>query len=144
MIYGFTGTRQGMNDNQKRRLMQFIEPNKPYLVVHGDCIGADTDFHNYCFAIGIPIEIRPCDHPTRAWNEGARLIHPVKKPLSRNEDIVKQSHLMLGTPGLNYETTRGGTWHAIRFAKKKQKPLIIFWPDGRVEKFHMPENNLYT
>lgn len=49
MIVGFTGTREGMSPEQKRVTREIISQlitTSVHTAVHGDCIGADTDFHH--------------------------------------------------------------------------------------------------
>ncbi len=51
MKVGFTGTRKGMTEFQKtevRRLLTEYMHGRDMEAHHGDCIGADTDFHNIC------------------------------------------------------------------------------------------------
>jgi hypothetical protein len=33
----------------------------------------------------------------------------------------------------NEPQARGGTWYTHDYAKKKNKPVKIFYPDGRIE-----------
>jgi hypothetical protein len=37
---------------------------------------------------------------------------------------------MIATPKGFTEEARGGTWFTIRYARSKNKPLIIVYPDG--------------
>ena len=55
-IVGFTGTRQGMTDDQKcalRKLLSEIARNGsfPLLFHHGDCVGSDEEAHE--IAVGL-------------------------------------------------------------------------------------------
>lgn len=128
-VIGFTGTRNGMTAKQKKVVAEIIKMKSPIFVVHGDCEGADTDFHNICLPL-FPIRIRPCNHKSRAWNDGASDIMNVKSPLERNKDIVRDSNLLVATPPTSEEIKRSGTWHTIRHARKMNVPRIIVWPDG--------------
>lgn len=129
MIIGFTGTRSGMTPKQKEVVVEIIKMKSPIFVVHGDCEGADTDFHNICLPL-FPIRIRPCNHESRAWNEGASDMMEVKGPLERNKDIVRDATLLIATPPTHEEIKRSGTWHTIRHARKTNVPRVIVWPDG--------------
>jgi len=135
---GFTGTRDGMTLYQREVVEKILRRLEPDWVVHGDCIGADGNFHDICvslryLAVDKPkIRLRPCDHSARAWCEGSNEIMPVKKPLDRNEDIVADADLQIGTPSTHKEVMRSGTWATIRRARKSGTPLVIVWPDGTV------------
>jgi len=140
-VVGFTGTSSGMTEAQERTVERILRRVLPEWVVHGDCVGADTDFHRLCERLRAEIDgrfkirIRPCDHPKRAWNEGFDEIKPVKKPLVRNLDIVADSSdegLVIGTPPTDQEIRRSGTWHTLRRARKVTVPMVVVWPDGSV------------
>lgn len=128
-VLGFTGTRSGMTAQQKSAVTEIVKMKSPIFVVHGDCEGADTDFHNICLPL-FPIRIRPCNHKSRAWNEGASDMREVKGPLERNKDIVRDATLLIATPPTHEEIKRSGTWHTIRYARKTNVPRVIVWPDG--------------
>lgn len=140
---GFTGTRSGMTAAQRETVDQFLlhlldkRPPGKILAVHGDCEGADTNFHEACFAFRelytrerLIIRIRPCSHSSRAWNKGADEVMPVKPPLDRNVDIAQDCSVLIATPPTFEEIRRSGTWHTIRQARKLGKPMCIVWPDG--------------
>ena len=130
MIVGFTGTRTGMNDKQKHLVKIFLKMHRPSRVVHGDCIGADSDFHNICLELKIPIDIRPSNLSTRAWRHATGVLYLPKNPLERNRDIVDQSDEMFACPKEINEVLRSGTWSAIRYARRINKRLYIFYQDG--------------
>lgn len=58
---------------------------------------------------------------------------PVKKPLDRNRDIVEAAEVLIACPD-GPERQRSGTWATIRHALRVGKPVVIVWPDGRVER----------
>jgi hypothetical protein len=118
-----------MTAKQKKVVAEIIKMKSPIFVVHGDCEGADTDFHNICLPL-FPIRIRPCNHKSRAWNDGASDVMNVKSPLERNKDIVRDSNLLVAAPPTSEEIKRSGTWHTIRHARKMNVPKVIVWPDG--------------
>jgi len=135
----FTGTREGMTDEQKATVEKILRKIRPAWIVHGDCVGADTDFHNIAEALRrefnydhFRIRVRPCDHESRAWNQNYDEICEVRPPLSRNKDIVHDGSILIATPLQQGEIRRSGTWHTIRFAKGLTQPVAIVWPNGRI------------
>lgn len=155
MRIGLTGTKTGMTAAQKKSvkkiLLSFAEmvtsSGKGLVHMqlhHGDCVGADADFHQIGLDIGVPrIVIHPpVNDKYRAWCdkiESGETIVVLEKEyeyLTRNKHIVDAGlTLMIGTPKGFGEELRSGTWHAIRYTKKQKVPLAIVWPDGKI-KFH--------
>jgi hypothetical protein len=131
---GFTGTQRGCSQVQMRSLYRVVKQLNPRSVRHGDCIGADTQFHavvrsnTTAKVIGHP----PTDPIKRAWCECDSL-EPEYPYLVRNHNIVNASDVMIATPGESYEVVRSGTWATIRYARKMKKPLWIIFPDGSVK-----------
>lgn len=140
MILGFTGTRDGLTTKQAASLIAWLADNGPYKAAHhGDCVGGDSHFHsavrNLCWHT--PIHIRPCDLDKYRAGRDADVLYRVKDPLSRNHDIVSSASVLLACPKGPEERKGSGTWSTIRYAKKIGVPVIIFWPDGRVEGSHV-------
>lgn len=127
---GFTGTRSGMTGQQKDKVRYFLDIFFSAMFArHGDCVGADTQFHQLARSRGLGVTIHPPSDPKlRAYNDGCVL--PPKPYLERNKDIVEWSDVVLATPGERDEVLRSGTWSTIRYAKKLGKPVIIVYPDG--------------
>lgn len=59
MILGMTGNRGGMTNEAKSALIAYLESNTISEVHHGDCVGADKDFHDICEKRSIKIVIHP-------------------------------------------------------------------------------------
>ena len=138
---GFTGTRNGMTEHQRRNVFMSVAhilAHKDLVcAVHGDCEGADTDFHDINIVLKASvaegrhtIKIRPCNHSSRAFNKGADITSPVKGPLDRNLDIISDCDVLIACPPTMEEIRRSGTWHTIRHARLAEKPIVIVWPDG--------------
>jgi hypothetical protein len=129
---GFTGTRQGMTAWQRevvrRVLLTATEAH------HGDCLGADAEFHELAWAGGIDLVIHPPeDDKAQARCVGALMVHPPKPYLERNKDIVDGTDLLVATPKEAKEprVKRGsGTWACIGYARRVGKRILIVWPDG--------------
>ena len=130
MIAGFTGTQIGMTDKQKETFKKLIE--KCDELHHGDCVGADSDAHNIAKELGKRVHIHPpINSSKRAFNDGDILNNP-KEYLDRNHDIVDSSDFLIATPkGMN-EELRSGTWATIRYARKRNKKVVIIYPNGRM------------
>jgi hypothetical protein len=131
MIIGFTGTQLGMTFYQRRKIREQLQLMKPTEAHHGDCIGADQDFHILCRELNIPVVIHPPNiDAKRAFCEGEE-VREVKQPkpyLDRNHDIVDASDIILATPAEAHEITRSGTWATIRYARRVGKSPLIFSP----------------
>lgn len=128
MIVGFTGTRNGLNNDQKVQIIEFLKHTNVTEVHHGDCVGADADFHDICqqFDSSIKIVIHPpIDSKLRAYKHGS-ITHRERPYLDRNQDIVNACDILIACPKDTVEEQRSGTWFTIRYAKKIDKPLYIY------------------
>lgn len=129
MVIGFTGTSKGMNPYQKQKVLELLKELKPHLVRHGDCVGADAEFHKIACSLNIPTCIHPPDNDSkRAFNQSDSIL-PVKPYLDRNKDIVDMSDKLIATPETSKEKIRSGTWFTIRYAKRSCKEVILCNPD---------------
>lgn len=139
MRVGFTGTRQGTTCEQHKALADWFKANAAEVEEfhHGCCLGADAEAAEVATSFGRPVVH---GHPSNSgsWTNRAALYdadvkYPKKPPLDRNKDIVDACDLLLACPKDDDEgRVLGGTGHTIRYARKQRKPVIIFWPDGRV------------
>lgn len=150
MKIGFTGTKEGMTELQKKTVCEIIlsfanittSSGKGLIHIelhHGDCVGADEDFHRIGLKLGVPrIVIHP---PTNSKyrahcdkiDSGDTIVVVEKEYsyLTRNKHIVDAGlTVMIGTPKAEYEELRSGTWHAIRYTRKQHEPLVIVYPNG--------------
>lgn len=136
---GFTGNRLGLSEHQKQEITKILNKYDDIIVYHGDCIGADSDFHNICTAYRtknietkLKIIICPPDIDTMRGNNKidnlyGDMIMPTKPYLKRNADIVNMSDILIGCPtDPNKEVLRSGTWSTIRKAKKMNKIIHVF------------------
>lgn len=132
MRIGFTGTREGMTTEQKETVKQLLIEHQPDWIHHGDCVGADADFHQIGRELGIRIKGHPPIKPDyRAYCEFDEVNSP-KSYYARNRDIVTESGLLIATPKENSQQTKGGTWYTVGYAQTVKKPRIIVWPGGEV------------
>lgn len=131
-----TGNRVGLTNEARATFMRFITTIIVDEAHHGDCIGADKEFHDICLARKIPVVVHPpTDNKARANCSGALLVLPTKKYIERNKDIVNNTDILVAFPPTQDEILRSGTWTTIRYAKKVGKPLYIIYPNGDMEVF---------
>ena len=85
-------------------------------------------------AMGCEVVIHPpITEAKRAWKLAAR-IHEPKRYLARNKDIVRDSELLVATPGEETEHLRSGTWSTVRFARKLGRVVWVILPDGQIRR----------
>ena len=133
MKVGFTGTQSGMNGRQALKLVRFLKalsaPSPIDEFHHGDCIGADEQFHRTVCDYERTYIHPPEDSKKRAWCSSSHVFKP-KPYLERNHDIVDATDVLIATPRTNHEELRSGTWATIRYAIKKEKKVIVIYPQG--------------
>lgn len=104
---------------------------------HGDCVGGDEEGHRIAERLSWQIGIHPpINEKHRAFCKSDHVVILMYEPLdylARNHAIVKASSLMIACPGSLMEVLRSGTWATIRHAKAVGKPLLIIYPNGRLE-----------
>lgn len=138
MILGFTGTRAGMTDKQRESVAEFLRVNQPSVVHHGDCVGADSQFHDSALLLVSPprIEVHPCTLTKFRAYRKAPVIYPVKPPKDRNQDIVRAAEHLLAAPkgvAAADSSLRSGTWQTIRMMLTARKSVTVVWADGSVQ-----------
>lgn len=132
---GFTGSSRGMTAAQKERCSKVVKRLIPTRAIHGDCVGADGEFHDMVrlLAPRCWIEIYPSTHTDARANKAGDKIHEPRPPLDRNPLIVAASRVLLATPETAHEIVRSGTWTTIRCARREHLPIYIVTPNGEVE-----------
>ncbi len=138
---GMTGTRDGITDDQRMVAYDFLLMNQRRVVQdlgkgcdlhHGDCIGADAQVTVMCQHLGYGLSCHPPKNKRmRAYIEADRM-YLEKGYLTRNRDIVNDSEILFGFPRTMHPD-KGGTWYAINYATKVDKPVVIIYPDGSIE-----------
>jgi hypothetical protein len=130
---GFTGTRDGMTEGQKRGLRSLLKTIRASHLHHGDCVGADADAHAIAQELGIKVETHPpTDKKLRAFCEGADVEHDAAPYLHRNKNIVDSTKILIATPKTPVEEIKSGTWSTIRYARKQeQRSVVVIPPDGK-------------
>jgi len=122
-----------MTQMQRNTLQALLKRLRLTAGRHGDCVGADEQFHDICRELGAKMHGHPGpDGPLRAGCLFDTSAFP-KDYLKRNHDIVNLSDCMIAAPAQREEQQRSGTWSTVRFAKQIGKLLIMLWPDGEYE-----------
>lgn len=139
---GFTGTRHGMRSLQHaelRRQLLNLYRDAGLTFHHGDCVGADAEFHAIIRRDlgGWIVGHLPVDTTHRAYCDFDETREPLKH-IKRNAEIVKASSIVFATPYEMEQQEHGGTWRTIGMARKAKRELVIIFPDGSVkEEVHL-------
>lgn len=135
---GFTGTRHGMKVAQEKALRRLVFDYAPDWVGHGDCTGADAEFHGIvrdmapgAWIVGHPGMDSRGNSPSRAFCE-VDSVSPVLPYLARDKIIAEEYDVLFATPDGFVERRRSGTWATVRMARRITKPIRIVYPDGTV------------
>jgi hypothetical protein len=140
---GFTGTQEGMTGSQRKVVAQLLTQFTPVMARHGDCIGADTDFHELVTEIrGRICRIKtypPIDTTLRAYCKADEEHEPLPY-LIRDDLIARDCQVLLATPKGFKEQRRSGTWATIRYGYKHGKEVIIVYPDGSISHYQGPHS----
>jgi len=136
MMLMLTGTQKGMTNYQKRYVIKFVKYWNDADIIenvrHGDCIGADAQFHNIVRRVNpdIHIIIHPCNiEKKRAFCRGAYHICNPQEPLQRNINMVNIAPIVLVTPAEREEVRRSGTWATYRYAHKIGAKVLLIPPE---------------
>ena len=137
MRVGFTGTREGMTDNQRSAFGLWVYARGIAEFHHGACLGADEH------AVAI-VDDEAVPHPRIVAHPGdwgpmvstsatavSAEVRACRPHLERNRTIVDSCDLLTACPR-GPEEQRSGTWATIRYARKVGRKIVIFWPDGEV------------
>lgn len=139
-VYGFTGTRDGMTPQQKWAVRCLLLDGTHF---HNGCArGSDSESAIIAWLLGIPITAHPASNVN--WYDRVHIraqeVREPMPPLVRNKIIVEESTKIIATPKETYEYPRGGpprgsgTWATIREARRRQKPLLLVWPNGDIHR----------
>jgi len=128
VIIGFTGSRKGINKRQEDIIKSFLLKSGATHLHHGDCVGADTSFHEIGEELNLSISIHPPNKKgLRSFcsPKGEGINHEEKPFIKRNHDIVDACDVLIACPETNKEVQRSGTWATIRYARKQGKKIEL-------------------
>ena len=143
LYLSFTGTREGMTPDQYIRVIKVIQGlftetktkrvNGCYFASahHGDCVGADEQFHQICALFHLRVVLHPPDNPEARAFCRAPETRATKPYLERNRDIVDDGHILIAAPK-GKEEQRSGTWATIRYARSRGRKIFLVKPNGKV------------
>lgn len=97
MIVGFTGTRGGMTEMQKRvvlQLVQVLHANGYIRYIHGGCMGADWDFHLIATSNPYRAEVRV--HPSTIYKTYPAAIRALCQGKKPTDEVVRSAWLRNG------------------------------------------------
>jgi hypothetical protein len=137
---GFTGTRAGMTKAQLLAVHSLLAyevlvtdwEDAELHAHHGDCTGADAQFHVIATISGFRVIGHPGpDGPYRAHCQVDEL-RPERPFLDRDRDIVAESRWLIAAPLSRDPVKRSGTWATIRYSLESRIPVQIVMPHGDV------------
>lgn len=145
MKIGFTGTQEGLTNQQVIQMRRTLVEHEVLELHHGDCIGADLATHCLAEVLmqcghQVRIVLHPPSDPKKRAFCPAHEIRPTFPYIVRNHNIVDAVEYMLAAPSTQEEIVRSGTWATIRYAKKQGVPLRIIYPDGTSSYYNQESN----
>jgi len=131
---GFTGTQQGMTPPQHNAVASLLDVlcRDGGHVHHGDCVGADAQFHDLARDRGFRVEVHPPKNMSKRAMCDPDILWPAYEYLERNQHIVDCVGTLIAAPKEHSEVMRSGTWATVRRARKKGISVFIVYPDGRI------------
>lgn len=140
MKVGFTGTRDGMTNQQREKLTLMLKEICNITEFHhGGCVGADIQAHHIALTFSFPIHVHPAvlsgsvvsHYLDSIKPEPNIIVYKEKQPLVRNHDIVDSCDMLIACPK-GIEILRSGTWATVRYARKKGRVVHIISVDGEL------------
>ncbi len=135
MILGFIGTRRWLTLEQLDSLKQALLVRRVEVAHHGVCGKGDEQFLELCHRLHIYTVVHLSDETsdqtfceTVKESGTSKLLSP-KPSLACDWDIVAASEELLAGPA-GKEEACSRTWAAIRYAQRKGRKIVVFWPSG--------------
>lgn len=132
MSVGFVGNPNGMTDDQMVQLRWLLGQTEPTEVHHGDEVGADVQFHRIAISLSIATVLHPSDDTTnRGFSEPFTRRFEPRKPSDRNQDIVKDSMiLMIASKDSEITNHHSDVWDIVQKAREAGCLIVLIFPDG--------------
>ena len=129
---GVTGTRSGMSADQRESVSQFFDSlSEPVELHHGDCIGVDVEVAILAKEHGFRVVCHPpAKSILRAYHESDEIRAPLTY-FFRNRNITDETDTLIVVPFQSEWQSSGGTWYTYDYAKKKGKPVVVFFPKNQ-------------
>jgi len=128
MNIGFSGTKSGMSEYQKKQLRKILSALFDIgarTFHHGDCVGADAEAHETAKDLGYYIVVHPPRNPKhRAFCVGDT-IQDERGYLTRNANIVDMSAIVIVAPQQDFEIPRSDPWATVSYARSSRTPVIL-------------------
>jgi hypothetical protein len=129
MKIGITGTRSGMNIEQKMAVVDFLANHPTAELHHGDCVGVDVEVAEIAADLGLKTVCHPpVIASLRAFHESDEVREPFSY-FERNRHIVHEADILLVIPWEDSPQPTGGTWYTHDFAKKVGKEFKVIYPN---------------
>jgi hypothetical protein len=114
---------------------RIVDTDRTLVAHHGDCVGADEDFHMIARSCGAIVEAHPGPvhrRDMRAFCDPDQ-VHEPAGFLARNRRIVSLATVMIATPFERTHPGHGGTWYTVDQTLAQKKPLALVLPRPRHE-----------
>jgi len=132
-IMSMTGPRLGATRFQLLKAVHLITFHGVVELHEGRAIGADTQLYYLGKSLGCFVVIHPATnlkYQSDHGNPKEDKLLPAYGYHTRNKHIVNDGNFLTGFPNQPEPWTRGGTAHAIKYARGIEKPVILIWPNG--------------
>lgn len=139
MRVAITGSRHGLSDGQRARLIDLICEAPISEFHYGDCKGVDEEAFWLCVELGSggvmhahPATLNPKwdaqwrAHTTDHSDMVGIITHEPKHPLARNQDMVDAADIVWAFP--ENDSGTGGTWFTINYARARGVPVEVALP----------------
>jgi len=138
---GITGSRKGCTAPQYDRLRRLLRDHAECFneLHHGACVGADEQAVLLARELKLPVRIvaYPANFSPASGLvsldaiEASDEVKRAADPLARNRDIVDATSALIACPD-TAAPARSGTWSTIRYARCRDKLVVIIDPEGTV------------
>jgi len=127
VVVGFVGSRIQLTPTQRDEITNILRALDVAEVRHGDCFGADAEFHDIATTLGLSIVVHPPVNRTLRVHKTETTLRP--KPYARrNRDIVDAIDVLIACPKESEEQPLSGVWAAVQYARKRGKKVQLITP----------------